>query len=98
MNAHVLTFDTLKYANTLKAAGFSQMQAEAQAEALSDVLEINLKELATKGDLAALKSDLVAMEQRIDAKLIQLEQRMTIKLGTMMVVAVGVAATLVKLL
>jgi hypothetical protein len=85
----VLTFDTLKYVNTLKKAGFTPELAEAQAGALSDVLEVNLKELATKGDLAQL-------EQRIDSKFVQLEQRMTIKLGAMM--AVGAVVALLKLL
>jgi hypothetical protein len=78
-----LTFDTLKYANTLKAAGFTSAQAEAQAGALSEVLEVNLKDLVTK--------------EYLDTRLIQLEQRMTIKLGTMIVVAVGVIAALIKL-
>ena len=41
--------------------------------------------------------DLVTKEY-LDAKLIQLEQRMAIKLGTLMVVAVGVVAALIKLL
>jgi len=63
MNA--ITFDTLKYANILKKAGVSPEQAEAQAEALSDVLEVNLKELATKGDLALMRKDLDALEQRM---------------------------------
>ena len=96
MNA--ITFDTLKYANTLKKAGFPPEQAEAQAGALSEVLEVNLKELATKGDIAAVKGDLSAMEQRIDAKLTLLEQRMTIKLGTMLTIAVGAIVALTKLL
>ncbi|MDR2209503.1 MAG: CCDC90 family protein [Azoarcus sp.] len=34
-----ITFDTLKYANRLKKAGFTPEQAEEQAEALSEVLE-----------------------------------------------------------
>jgi hypothetical protein len=38
------------------------------------------------------------MELRLDNRLIMLEQRMTIKLGALMVVAVGIVATLVKLL
>ncbi|MDR2925080.1 MAG: CCDC90 family protein [Azoarcus sp.] len=75
-----ITFDTLKFANTLKKAGFTPEQAEAQAEALSEVMEVNLKELATKGDL------------------VQLEQRMTIKLGTMLTIAVGAVVALTKLL
>jgi len=95
MNA--ITFDTLKYANTLKKAGFPPEQAEAQAGALSEVLEVNLKELATKGDIATVKGDLSAMEQRIDARLMLLEQRMTIKLGMMIFGAVGAALALAKL-
>jgi hypothetical protein len=55
---NTITFDTLKYANRLKKAGFTPEQAEEQAGALSEVLEVNLKELATKGDLAMLKSEL----------------------------------------
>ncbi|MDR2155462.1 MAG: CCDC90 family protein [Burkholderiaceae bacterium] len=49
------TFDTLKYADTLEAAGFSREQAKAQASALSDALEVNLKDLATKADLRELE-------------------------------------------
>jgi hypothetical protein len=86
----------------LKDAGVLPAQAEAEAEALAEVLEVNLKDLATKADLAReaeyLRRDIREMEQRIDARFVQLEQRMTIKLGGLMVVAVGVVAALVKLL
>jgi hypothetical protein len=34
----------------------------AEAEALSEVLEANLKELATKGDIAAIQKDLLNFE------------------------------------
>ena len=40
----VATFDTLKFANTLKAAGVPPQQAEAEAQAFSEVLQLNLKE------------------------------------------------------
>ncbi len=43
-----ITFDTLKFANTLKEAGVPSAQAEAEATALSEVLEVNLKDLVTK--------------------------------------------------
>ncbi|MGZ5008580.1 MAG: hypothetical protein ACXWE9_08125 [Methylobacter sp.] len=46
-----ITFDTLKFSNTLKAAGVPPAQAEAEAAALSEVLEVNLKELVAKEDL-----------------------------------------------
>ena len=51
-------FDTLKFANTLKAAGVPPAQAEAQAVAFAEVMQVSLKELATKDDLAALGKEL----------------------------------------
>lgn len=47
----VASFDTFKYANTLKAAGVPDKQAEAQATVLADALAFNLKELVTKDEL-----------------------------------------------
>ena len=46
-----VTFDTLKFANKLKSAGVPEKQAEA--EAISKVLEVNLKDLVTKEYLDA---------------------------------------------
>ncbi len=60
-----LTFDTLKFANKLKAAGVPPAQAEAEAAVLSEVLEVNLKELATKEDL---KSGLKELEMKLDGR------------------------------
>jgi septal ring factor EnvC (AmiA/AmiB activator) len=54
----VATFDTLKFANTLKAAGVPDKQAEAQAVAFAEVIQINLKDLVTKDDLAAATKEL----------------------------------------
>jgi pyruvate-formate lyase-activating enzyme len=93
-----ITFDTLKFANKLKSAGVLPEHAEAEAEALADIFEVNLKEVATKEDFKLLKEDIKHLEERIDSKFIQLEQRMTIKLGTLMVIAVSAVAALVKLL
>ena len=90
-----ITFDTLKFANKLKSAGVVSEHAEAEAEALAVLFEINLKEVATKEDIKHLEERLC---ERFDGKFIQLEQRMTIKLGALMVIAVSAVATLVKLL
>ncbi|MBF0348252.1 MAG: DUF1640 domain-containing protein [Magnetococcales bacterium] len=49
------TFDTLKFANRLNAAGMDSRQAEAQSE----TMEVNLKDLVTREYLNA----------RLDAKL-----------------------------
>ena len=76
--------------------------AEEEAEALAELFEINLKEVATKEDIKLLKDDIKHLEERLcerfDGKFIQLEQCMTIKLGALMVLAVSAVATLVKLL
>ena len=51
-------FDTLKFANTLKAAGVPEKQAEAEASIFAEMLQINLKELTTKTDLEIFGKDL----------------------------------------
>ncbi len=62
------TFDTLRFANTLKAAGVPEKQAEAQAVAFAEVLQINLKELVTKEDLKLAKDEVKAeIKSSVDA-------------------------------
>jgi hypothetical protein len=69
---------------------------------LADIFEANFNEVATKEDIKFLKEEIKHLEERLcerfDGKFIQLEQRMTIKLGTLMIIAVSAVATLVKLL
>ena len=48
-----ITFDTLKFANRLKAAGVPAQQAEALADALSS------SDIATRTDLIELKTDII---------------------------------------
>lgn len=47
-----IAFDTLEYANELKAAGFTDLQAEAQAKALARIVQ---ETLTTKQDLRDLE-------------------------------------------
>ncbi len=47
-----IVFDTLEYSKKLKAAGFTEQQAEIQAEALADMFE---NQIATKRDLRELE-------------------------------------------
>ena len=86
-----ITFDTLKFANRLKSAGVPDKQAEAEAEVLAEALEVNLKDLSTKADLLAVKVE-------IQQEMKMMEQRLIIKLGALMAIAVGLVTTLVKLL
>lgn len=84
-----LTFDTLKFARRLKEAGVPEQQAEAEAEVLSETLEVNLKDLVTQSDLAH-EADLLRRDLR------ELEQRLLIKLGALMAFGIGIVATLVR--
>ena len=60
--AFAIPFDTLAFAKELETAGVPPAQAEAQAKALSGVLqkveEYRLQELATKGDVLRLEKEI----------------------------------------
>jgi hypothetical protein len=49
------TFDTLAYSKTLREAGFTEQQADAQATALATVLKDSVNNLVTKDDIARLE-------------------------------------------
>ncbi|MBI4828069.1 MAG: DUF1640 domain-containing protein [Nitrospinae bacterium] len=50
-----IVLDTLEYANELKAAGFTDKQAEVQARALARIVD---EKLATKQDVKELEANL----------------------------------------
>ena len=83
-----IAFDTLAYAKKLKVVGFTEEQAEVQAEALAEMVN---ETLATKKDLKELEVTL-----KRDIK--ELEMRLTIRLGGMLTAGIAIVAALVKLL
>lgn len=86
MNA--LAFDTHVFVKKLTAAGMPEAQAEVLAQEQTNLIENNL----------ATKRDLKELEVELKGELKVLEQRIIIRLGSMMIVAVGAVAALVKLL
>jgi hypothetical protein len=84
-----VTFDTLKFVETLKAAGVPEEQAKAISAAVRDVYDA--ADLATKRDLKDL-------ELVLRSELRELELRLTLKLGAMTAASIGIVAALVKLL
>lgn len=61
-----LTFDTLKFANKLKSAGVPAPQAEAEAMAIAEAFEAS--DVATKSDIALVRSDLTHLEEKFNGK------------------------------
>ena len=86
--SHALVFDTLAYAKKLKAVGFTEDQAEVQAEELAKVIDENL----------ATKHDLKVLEIALKRDLKELELHLTLKVGAMMSASIAIIVTLVKLL
>ena len=105
-----ITFNTLAYAKKLKAVGFTEDQAEVQAEALAQIID---ERLATKQDILALRRDINGLENslrrdmkemdnslRRDMKEMELRLKhdLTLRLGAMLAATVAIFAALVKLL
>lgn len=84
MTHHTTTFDTLAFSKKLKEAGFTEKQAEVQAEALAGIIDTNL---ATKYDIKMLELKIEKAKSEI------------IKwVAGMLVVQGAIIAALVKLL
>lgn len=93
------TFDTHAFVKKLTEAGFTERQAEVQADTLAAIID---DQMATKRDLkeleVALKRDLKELEDRMTFRMAELEYRLIIKLGAMMAGSIAAVAALVKLL
>jgi G3E family GTPase len=83
----IATFDTLKFANTLKSFRSRRSAAlpraenpnrmpdkQAQATAFADVIQLNVKDLVTKDELTATEDRLV---QKMDAYSLQTRSEIT---------------------
>ncbi len=73
----------LAYAKKLKAAGFTQQQAETQAEVIETITEIIEERFATK-------KELLELEERLIYKL-------TMRIGSMLVAACSLLGGLIKI-
>jgi hypothetical protein len=101
-----MIFDTLAFSQRLKAAGFTDTQAETLAEANREMFAV---EMVTKSflqsELAATKSFLqseltaavnqLRSEFRADMK--DLEMRLTLRMGAMAIAVVAALAAIIKL-
>lgn len=89
------TFDTLSYAKELIAAGMPQQQAEVISLRQRTLIE---NELATKADIAGIQRDMKGMDVDLRRTIKELETSLTLRLGSIVVIALGAMTTLTKLL
>ncbi len=73
-----IALDTLVYARRLREAGFSEQQAEGQAQALAAAMT---DALATKHDLRELETRVDARFSQIDARFAYLERHLDTRLA-----------------
>jgi hypothetical protein len=105
-----IPFDTHAYVKKLLAAGFSESQAEVQAQAIAELVN---EQLATKRDLkeleaalrrdiealrTELKRDIEALRTELKRDLKELELRITVRLGALITAGVGLIVILQQVL
>lgn len=67
---HTTTFNTLQFTKKMVNAGFTQQQAEGQAEALIEIVDNNL---ATKTDIFLIQRDISLVQKDIKEVELKLE-------------------------
>lgn len=88
-----IAFDTLAITKRLKAKGFSEAQAEAITEEIQISHDVNLEQLATKGDIKDVRAEILLMKADIHSTI----KDMQLKLGAM-IVGLGAFLAAIKFL
>ena len=84
-------FNAIKYIGELREAGVPEKQAEVHLRILHEVIESNL---ATKRDIEEVKRDIQELKTELKRDIRELEQRMIIKLGGLIVITLGILVAL----
>jgi len=83
-------FDTKEYWSTLKAAGIPEGHATAIVDGLDRAMH---QGVATHEDIVALNSDVVALNSKVE----RVENRLLIKLGSVMFVMMTISTAVLAL-
>ncbi len=83
--------NAINYVKMMIDVGFTREQAETSLNIIGDVMDDKFDKLATKHELELL-------EKRIQVSIAELESRLTFRMGTMLVAAVGILTALQKLI
>ncbi|HEX4923995.1 MAG TPA: hypothetical protein VFV50_07910 [Bdellovibrionales bacterium] len=106
-------FNSLKYAKMLEDVGHSRAQAEAHVQMVTEIMETHLATKddihGVRGDIRELRGKMEhdfslvyakfdGLKSDLESRIVQSEYRMTIRLGTIISIALGAAVTLTKLI
>ena len=86
-----------KYVKILEGSGITREQAEAHVQMISEILEDDLvtkqdllnSENSMKLSISQLNNKIDSIAERLENKMLQMEYRMTIKLGSIVTVAIA---------
>lgn len=93
----IITFDTLKFVERLKAAGIPEGQAKAEAEALQGVFAEALdSQLATKADILRLERRMDGFDAKLDRSEAKLSGELTLLKWMMGLILGGVVALILR--
>lgn len=81
------SFDTLEYTKGAEAIGIKREHAEYAAKSMASAYREFKDDSITKGYLAI---ELSVMEERLMNKINSLEQKLTIRLGSIMIAGIGI--------
>ena len=87
-------FDTLSASGRLREVGVEEKQVDAVVGLLAEDVSGNI---ATKSDIELLRTDMKSEFELLRAELRAFEQRMTIRLGGLIVVATGIIIAVLAL-
>ena len=82
-----MVFDTLKSVEELQEAGIPKNQAKAQVRVFQRIIE---SDLATKRDIKELEQEMLQLKKELQQEMREMEYRLTIKTGLMLVASTGV--------
>ena len=88
-----MAVDTHKAVKKLKEVGFDEAQAEAVVRMVGEAFDDSV---ATKVDIAELRGEIREVRTELRAEIRDLEQRMTIKLGGLLVLALTLLTAINK--
>lgn len=98
---HAITFDTFQYAKDLQKAGFTEIQIETQVkyakEQMKSINDVIDGSLATKQDIKELELKIEESKNELKRDIKELELRMTIKLGSLLIVGISLLVVFMKL-